>query len=142
MDTNQKAEALIATYTKVIKWAVNNVVFTFQPNVTYDEAIQQARILLLSYAGIMPGWHYGSLASIEASAKPEGLLATQLRLGLCHYFGTQLKKVKPTYPLSEILEKEADPLDEYLEDRIIERVDAERDIYERYPYLTMAFLED
>ena len=141
MSTDEIARVTLATYDSVVKNVVRHIVLTFEPNVDRDDATQEARLLLMSYAGILPGRHNGVLTSIEQAAHPRALLATQLRLDLYDVIGKRLSRIPPTYSLNEVIEKEADPLDEYLEDRIIERVDAERDIYSRYPYLTMVILD-
>ena len=142
MNNDTLAKQLVDQYRSVIKNVAASTVSTFAPNVEYDEARQQAMLFLMSYAGILPGWHNNSLTGIEAATHPRALLATQLRLDLRHHFGNQLAKTQPTYSLDEIIEKEADPLDEYLEDRIIERIDGERDLYSLYPYLAMHVLDD
>jgi len=142
LDNDKKATQLLTQHKRELKNAVRSVMLAFNDGIEIDEVRQEAQILLMSYAGLIPGRHFGSLASIATETNPSGLLTYRLRLDLCELFGRQLKKLQPTYSLTEVLEKNADPVDEYLEDRIIDEVDAERDIYQRYPYITMAYLED
>jgi hypothetical protein len=143
MNDNERAEYLINDeYASVLRNAVQHVLTIFPPGrLERDEVEQQARAFLLSYAGILPGWHYNCLSDVEQVAHPRALLADKLRKDLKHHFSNQLAKVPPMYSLSEVIEKEADPLDEYLEDRIIERIDAEQSVYALYPYLTMSVLD-
>lgn len=142
MTNDNLANEVLATYASVVKNVTRHIVTTFEPNVEYDDANQEAKLLLMSYAGILPGRHNGLLARFEAAKYPRALLATQLRLDMYDLIGKRLSRIPPTYSLNEIIEKEADPLDEYLEDRIIERIDAERDVYSKYPYLTMTVLDN
>lgn len=112
----------------------------FHPNFELDDILQEARILVLSYAGDIEGRLHGHLSEWRAiTTNPEGpmgLLYRQLSADLCQIFSRKLNKVKESpvgIYIEEILtETGAAPLDPVLgfeEDRL-------RD---DYPFLMMRY---
>jgi hypothetical protein len=93
-----------------------------------DELEQEARIRVITYAGLMPGWNSGILADWTRQAEQDEeqiklLVTKQLKLNLAQILGRQLQKDCRLASLDVLLETGVEPADITWEDRVIEDID-------------------
>lgn len=109
MDHNRATEVL-NRFDQVVTNVAYNLAGTFPTITTVEDAAQDARILLLSYAGFVPGGrHAGRLADIERitdgnDKRIRRLLTTQLRLDLSQDYGRETEKQMSTVSLDHLPE--------------------------------------
>lgn len=102
------AEAVLRRFENVIRNVSQGVAQTFAFLTELDDVTQEARILVLSYAGLVPGGRLpNELANVEAKAtgdesRIKGLIANQLRLDLNQNYGREADKRMSTQSLSEL----------------------------------------
>lgn len=126
--------------------AARQVARDFEPRVEFADAHQEASVLVLAYAGLMPGTvHYRSLQRAERDAKGDEkrvrkIIGTKLRLDLSQLFGRQVARDFPATSL-EALPPGQEPYYEP-ENRWIARIDARRYVRRAYPYLSMVAYDE
>ena len=140
-------EEALNRFDRKIRWAAGITVRTFHPYVEYDEAEQEAKILVLTYAGFIPGQrHSDLLARAEAAAdndeeRVQAILAADLRRDLLFLIGRQLDTddrirfnsvsldaLPPKYQGSYTMD-----------DEVADRVDRQREVTDQYPYLALRY---
>lgn len=139
-----EAEQILARFKRAADWAARLAACLFDRAELYDDALQEARMLILSYAGLMPGWGYGTLPDIERDAegdehRVQAIVVSRLRLHLNQVLGRQLDKGPATVPV-DLLPPALEPSCQF-EDDAIDRADRERELRRRYPYLMMRFTD-
>lgn len=142
MDQAIASEAL-RRFDNCIKTAARNVAETFPSVTTAEDAAQEASILVLSYAGLVPGGrHAGMLAGWEritggAEDQVKRLVANELRLDLSEMYGREYSKQEPSVPLDSLPDSRHPSVT--FEDRALNRVDTEQ-LRLDFPYLTARYL--
>ena len=138
------AAAAVARFDNSIQWAARLSSEAFPTITAYEDAVQDASILVLSYSGYGDtGRHFGKLRQMESdvdgdAGRLQNLMAEQLRADLCQDYGREAEKRVQTISI-EALPESHHPA-EYYEDRIIARIDNRRELIEEYPYLSKRFL--
>lgn len=132
-----KSTEVLERFEPVVKM-VGRALAEMFPSVTEPEdAEQDARMLILSYAGLAHSQygrgHVGSLDELERRAKINGtslhnLLASQLRLDLSRHYGREAEKQVPTTSLDALPENHHPSYS--ITDEISGDIDAEQ-----YPFL-------
>ncbi len=145
MDDETRARRVLGRFTKEIRWAAHLVASMFPATIDYEDALQEARLLILTYAGLTTsGWNNGLLAQIESQTNGNEdeihrLVAKELRVNLSQEIGRRLDPVVMT-SLEPLLGTKFEPSDEHdqMEDRVIKRVDFKAELPRlrtEYPYL-------
>lgn len=137
------ADVLIR-FSNQIKRAARFAVQTFEPRVELEDAEQEAAILVVTYAGLMPGRHFCKLRQIEREAAGDeyrvlGIVDKQLQLDILELYGRQVQKSQTTASL-ENLPLNAQPSDAP-EDRWAARIDENFYVRQEYPYLAVVALD-
>ena len=140
MATGQEARKVLRRFRSQVYYAARDVKARFGATVLTEDATQEARILVLSYAGVMQGRLHGKLREWERVAggdEPQvrALLGAQLNCDMRQLFGREAEKRGTAISLGEIApgrEPSYSP-----EDGWIARLDAERYVRTTYPYLAM-----
>lgn len=124
-----RATKVLQRFDTVIRTVARQVNETFTYVTELEDVVQDASLLVLSYAGLAPSQygrgHVGSLADIELDRNEnqiQNVVATQLRLDLNRYYGREADKrmstisinnthenyIPPTFDIHDALSKEAD----------------------------------
>ena len=132
-------------FSRQIKYAARLTVRTFRPSVPLEDAMQEASVLVITYAGLMPGRHSGKLAQIEHDAegderRVQAILSAQLAKDMYQIFG-RLTAKQETFTSLDNLPPRFQP-NENPEDHWIAGIDHDRYIREQYPYLYMHAIEN
>jgi hypothetical protein len=114
-----------------------------------DELEQEARVLVITYAGLLRGWHSGKLNNWTAEAKGDEeqinlLVTNSLKMDLGQILGRQLQKGDRLVSLDLMLEQGIDPADNHWEDRVTDHIDNRsqgRRYRELYPTLARNVLD-
>jgi len=144
-DSDQKARSLLDRFSHEINWAVDQVATAFDLHgADVDDLRQEADILIVTYGGLMDGWHKGKLANWESitNRNPDEvkkLLSTALRMDLSQIIGRKIEKEQPTVYLEDLPPNEEPSYT--FEDAVIDRIDGERSIRQLYPYLCRHILD-
>lgn len=149
MSQDQRSEAALSRFASPIRLAVSRVLKDRDQEDDYylrDELEQLARIHVITYAGLMPGWQNGKLKDWTRQAEGDEeqirlLVANQLRLALTQDLSRQ---GGDSASLDVLLEYGLEPIDYDLEERMIERIDnraAEADYRSLYPTLSRNVLD-
>jgi hypothetical protein len=142
--------AVLSRFSSPMRLAVAEVIRFYEQEDDYhlrDELEQLARIHVVTYAGLMPGWQSGKLAEWTELAEGDEeqirlLLTKQLKLAL--YQTVERERAKECVSLDMLLEYDLEPIDYDQEDRMIERIDnrAEEAAYrDLYPLLARNVLD-
>jgi hypothetical protein len=102
-------------------------------------------VLVATYAGLMPGRHYGTLAYAERDAygdedRVKAIIGARLRLDLAQLFGRQVTKEETCGSLDELppnVSTGGNP-----EDRWTARIDTEGYVRRAYPYLYLHVVKE
>lgn len=148
--TEDQAEAALRRFSSPMRLAVAEVLGNYDLQDDYylrDELEQLARIHVVTYAGLMPGWQSGKLAEWTELAEGDEeqirlLMTKQLKLAL--YQSVERQRAKQTVSLDMLLEYDLEPIDYNQEDRMIERMDnraAEAEYRRLYPTLSRSVLD-
>jgi hypothetical protein len=138
------AEAVLRRFDDIICVIAGGVAETFPTVTEVEDAEQDARLLVLSYAGLVPGGrHEGTLTTIEREGEYDEIrikriLATQLKLDLSQNYGRILHRRVPVMS-SEILPEQLHP-SYTMEDVILGHLDADQ-LRLDFPYLTARYLD-
>ena len=106
----QVAAQILERFERTVKLVAYGVADTFPAVTELDDTEQEARILILSYAGLVDGGRLpDQLAKAEFlsngdESQIQRLIATQLRMDLNQIFGRERDKHLPTTPLDNIPE--------------------------------------
>lgn len=134
-DTDRKAEDLINNrFAKAIRIAVSHTLKAVEKerdNHLRDELNQEARVLVLRYAGIMDGWGFGRLARFATQtdndeAQIQLLVINQLKIDLAQILERSRTESESSFHIIEKFGLE--PVDYAQEDRIIEQVDRREEV--------------
>lgn len=128
-----------------LRWIVESIHSSFElPEHELDDLRQEANILLMSYAGIIPGRHHGALAEIEMQVEGDEsqikhVLAFRLRKDLTEQVSRAQRKVLPTSDttIDDLLTSGDEPECESYEREYFEMLDESR-MREKYPEFAMA----
>lgn len=137
------ATEVLSRFDNCIKTVARNVAETFPSVTTAEDAAQDASILVLSYAGLVPGGrHAGKLVDIERETggnetRIKNILSTQLRLDLSQDYGRELEKQPMTVPLEMVHENIIPPRFD-----LNESLRAEEGFRKRYPTLALWLVDD
>jgi len=148
--TEDRAEATLRRFSSPMRLAVAEVLGSYDLQDDYylrDELEQLARIHVVTYAGLMPGWQSGKLSEWAEVAEGDEeqirlLLTKQLKLAL--YQSVERERAKQTVSLDMLLEYDLEPIDYDQEDRMIERIDnrtTEAEYRGLYPTLSRNVLD-
>lgn len=127
-----------------LRWIIDSIRSSFElPEHEIDDLRQEANILLMSYAGLMPGTHYGALAEIETSVNGDEkqvrhVLAFRLRKDLTQQVSRaqrRLINVSDT-TIDDLLTSGDEPECESYEREYFEMLDESR-MREKYPEFAM-----
>lgn len=138
-------ESVLDDYQEEIDTAVRYVDKRFDQKLSKDDILQEARMLVLSYAGVIKGRLYRKLYNWEHintdSGKPVRLLYRQLTADLCQIFGRQLNKIHDNpvgIYIEEILTEDVCTQEDSTTAEIALRLELPR-LQQEYPYLMMRF---
>lgn len=127
----ERATAVIKLYDDVVIRVAATVAETFPTITTVEDATQDARLMLLSYAGLVDGGrHPGKLDQIAEQVNYDQkriskILSTQIRLDLSQEYGRELESRLPETSLERVAETTATS-DDFLSKDLS---------WEQYPYL-------
>lgn len=140
----EHANAVLSRFDDIIQTIAGSVAETYSAVTEQEDAEQDARLLVLSYAGLVPGGrHAGKLADIEQEAEGDEIrikriLATQLKLDLYQDYGRQLAKIPQTVSI-EVLPEQLHP-SYSMEDAILDHIDVDQ-LRLDFPFLTARYLD-
>ena len=145
--TEDEARHVLARFSREISWCAQVVHGRFPSIMPYEDVLQEARLLVLTYAGLTKtGRHHGRLIDMEWQAQGDDyethrILATDLKLDLLQIIGRiSESEPLPTTALEPLIGTRYEPSDEHdlMEERIIKRVDFRRELprlRKLFPYL-------
>ena len=144
----QDAADILDRFAVQIRWVVWSIRKSFKLEYHYiDDLTQEASLLVLSYAGIVPGIHYGRLKHMESEAdytesRVKSLLAMTLRLDLTQKVSRSLMRVPPkgNKTLDNLIESGTEPSEPSHESETHERMD-ETKYLRRYPLFARNVLD-
>lgn len=150
-DLDTQARNVLDQFKTQIYWVVDSVATSFDLEPHFREDLRQdAKIRVLTYAGLMDGWGYDRLfrwvkATHGQDNQVKALLAKQLRIDLAQIVSRQVGKTDgKTMPdsLDQIIEDEVEPVDELFEDRVLDIVvGSNTDMHDKYPWLSLNVLD-
>lgn len=137
------AETVLNRFDRQISRAVYQV-HSLYPAVDTDDIRQEADVLVITYAGLMPGRHHGILRHWAKSvnddeAQIRGLLAYELRLDLLRTIGPAEARRIPTDSIDAMpatRQPSYEPQGSW-----ISRIDLDGYVSREYPYLTLSAVD-
>lgn len=137
-----EARATLARFDSVIRAVSAGVVERF-PDLETDDVEQEAKMLVLSYAGFISGRHFGKLVDINMNAggtesRILGITSTQLRLDLLQKYGRESDRKENTVSLDSL--SEANHPGVSYDDRALDHVDEDL-IRKDFPYLSLRYFD-
>lgn len=146
------SEQVLYRFRREVTWATHQVQSQFGEVVaSTDDVRQEAGILILTYAGLLPGRHSGKLAKFEAlaegnDARVHRLLAATLRLDLYQLFGRKLDPLS-AISLDTLTGTKYEPSDESssMEDQVTRKHSFARELprlRRDYPYLIAHVIDE
>ncbi len=144
-DADREAHKVWNRFSAETRYAVQITVRTFAPSVEEADAWQEARMLVLSYAGLIQGRLHGKLAQWEqletsGDGNVRRLLSAQLCRDLYQIFGRQEDRSLSCMPL-ETLPPRRIPVTEP-EDGWIAAADRDSYVRREYPNLAMSTMDE
>ena len=144
----QDAADILDRFAVQIRWVVWSIRKSFKLEYhNLDDLRQEANLLVLSYAGILPGTHYGRLEHMESEAdftesRVKSLLAMTLRLDLTQKVARSLMRVPPpgNKTLDNLIESGTEPSEPSHESETHERMD-ETKYLRKYPVFARNVLD-
>jgi hypothetical protein len=143
-DEGREAETTLRRFRRPIQWAARQAAESFPSITEYEDAVQDASVLVLSYAGHGDGGvRFGKMDAMEAyvdrdEGRLQNLVAEQLRRDLKESYGRQAAKQLSTVSV-DALPENRHPLVSY-ENGMVERMDKQRELMQEYPYLCRIYL--
>lgn len=138
--TDAYARRVLSRFRTQIRNAANAAVKEFSPRVEYQDVEQEAKILVLSYAGILGGWQSGILSKMEDSADDVNrMLADTLTRNVKQVMARQVSH--DSLVNIDELPEDMHPLC-LMDDELADYVDRKRDFLDKYPTLTKVYLQD
>jgi hypothetical protein len=137
------AETVLSRFDRQISRAVYQVHSTY-PAIDTDDIRLEANVLVVTYAGLMPGRHHGILRHWAKEvngdeAQIRGLLAYELRLDLLRILGPAESRRLPTDSI-DAMPPTRQPSYEP-EAAWIERIDLDGYVSHEYPYLVLSAVD-
>jgi hypothetical protein len=144
-----EAEVILERFAPQRHWVVNSTMQAFDlPHHLLADLEQDVSELVLSYAGLMPGRHYGILKSwTKVTGNDErqikSLLAYELRIDLAQLVARSQKKEHSngTTSLESLLENNQEPIETDFEETMVYRMDSEDRYRKRYPEFTLHVID-
>lgn len=139
-----KASRILAQYEGVVRIVAASVVENFPQVAEQEDVEQEARILLLSYAGMVPGGrHAGVMTEWEqlTDGDPDQLsrlTTNELKLDLNQMYGREADKLLPSVS-ADALPEHRHPSYE-IEDPMLDHLDTDQ-LRLDFPYLTARYLD-
>lgn len=140
------ANKMLRQYRYVIRSTALRVTRTFEPSLEFDDVLQDARVLFLSYAGFIPdGRLPGKLHEWEQLSdgnrkRTQKLVTAQLRKDLNQHYGRELDKRLWTEPL-EVTSPNKLPQENSFENAVISNLTDHGALRVDFPYLARKFLD-
>ena len=147
MTANDHAKHVLNLYAPQLRWVCDSVKDSFDlPEDDMPDWQQEARILVMSYMGIMPGRHFNMVEvwkrkSGDDPIQIRAMLAYELRIDLSQLIARSLAKTPPSTSLNDLVEdQEFDVEDPNSEADLYNQEQANR-YMRRYPTLALFALE-
>ena len=137
--------AILQRFTPVIDTVIRSVQKKFKvPDCDTDDLRQEANILVLSYAGLIPGTHFNELTVIEAKARGDfeqidNLVSYTLKLDLSQVIRRQRGSKKQS-SLDNLINTDFEPGNPSFEKELINDMDEAR-LLRRYPLFARNVLD-
>lgn len=145
MVNDRRAQAVLTRFRTQINHAARLTVSGFEPAVELDDAMQEASLLVLSYAGIIKGTHYRTLMRAERDAegneqRVRKIISSKLKRDLMQELGRLAVRTETCASLENLPESREPTHDP--EDGWISRMDLKGYVRKEYPYLYMTAVEE
>lgn len=143
----QQAEIVLNRFEDICQIIAGSVAETFSAVTEREDAEQDARMLVLSYAGLAPSYnglgHVGKLIDVEKecefdTVRVKRVVATMLKHDLERMYGRQLERMPQTVSI-EVLPEQLHPAYD-MEAAMLSHLDEDQ-LKLDFPYLTARYLE-